>query len=159
MERSVVGLDFPRGTAAAYVSFLVPTKGHPSMRTSLCLGLLLPIAFACGGSEGSPATSAAAGTWTGQWLSHDGIGGSATMTLSPSSDGLSGSISFTNSPCFASGAVNATLSGDSVSATVTAGAIEVNIDATLTGTEMSGTYDAVSAGACTGDTGTFSAKR
>jgi hypothetical protein len=51
------------------------------------------------------------------------------------------------------------LTGDSVSATVTAGAIEVNIDATLTGTEMSGTYDAVSAGACTGDTGTFSAKR
>jgi hypothetical protein len=127
------------------------------MRLSLCLALLSAIALGCGGTNSSPTTSAAAGTWTGQWLSHDGIGGSATMQLSAAGDGLTGTISFTNSPCFSSGAVTATLDGEEVSATVTAGGIQVTIDATITGTQMSGTYDAVSAGACTGDTGTFSA--
>jgi hypothetical protein len=132
------------------------------MRNSLCLGLLCLIAFGCGGSPSNSngvATSAATGTWTGQWLSHDGIGGSATLQLAPGSDGLTGSISFTNSPCFSSGAVSATLDGENVVATITAGSINVTIDATITGSQMSGTYDAVSAGACTGDTGTFSASR
>jgi hypothetical protein len=128
------------------------------MRTSLCLTLFCLMAFGCGGTaSNSLGTSAVSGTWTGQWLSHDGIGGSATMQLTPSGDGLTGSITFTNSPCFSSGAVSATVDGENVVATITAGAIDVTIDATITGTQMSGTYDAISAGACTGDTGTFSA--
>jgi hypothetical protein len=130
------------------------------MRNSLCLALFCLIGFGCGGSTSNSAgTSAVTGTWTGQWLSHDGIGGAATMQLTPGGDGLTGSISFTNSPCFSSGAVSATLDGEDVVATITAGAIDVTITATITGTQMSGTYDAVSAGACTGDTGTFSATR
>ena len=42
---------------------------------------------------------------------------------------------------------------------VKAGAIQVNVDATLSGSSLDGTYDAQSAGACSGDTGTFSVKR
>jgi len=42
---------------------------------------------------------------------------------------------------------------------VTAGGASVTFDMTVTATQMSGTYDALSAGACTGDTGTFIATR
>jgi len=130
------------------------------MRNALGLSLLCLAVSACGSTGGGGgASSSAAGTWTGQWLSQTGVGGSATMHLSAGGDGLTGTVSFSNSPCFSSGAVSATLDGETVSADVTAGAIEVTIDATITGTHMSGSYDAVSAGACTGDTGTFTATR
>jgi len=121
-----------------------------------CLAL-----FGCGGAAGGsgPAASNVEGTWTGTWLSVDGIGGAATMRISESGGSLSGTVSFTNSPCFASGSIDATLDAETFSATVTAGAIDVTLQGTLADGTMSGTYDAVSAGACTGDTGTFTAKR
>jgi hypothetical protein len=132
------------------------------MRNFILIGSFC-LAAACGGTNSVGNTggaSAATGTWTGMWLSHTGVGGSATLELSQTgSSGLSGTISFTDSPCFSSGAVTATVTGDMFLATVTAGGIEVTIDGTLTGGQISGTYDAISAGACTGDTGTFSASQ
>jgi hypothetical protein len=61
------------------------------------------------------------------------------------------------SPCVSNGDVSATLNGSTFTATVTAGGIEITFSGALTGNQINGTYDVVSAGACTGDTGTFSA--
>jgi hypothetical protein len=130
--------------------------------TRILLGSLVCLAaLACGGGAGGsgPAASKVDGTWTGTWLSVRGVGGAATMHITETGGSLSGTVTFTNSPCFASGSIDATLDAESFSATVTAGAIDVTLQGTLTDDAMSGTYDAVSAGACTGDTGTFTARR
>jgi hypothetical protein len=79
------------------------------------------------------------------------------MMLTQAGAAVSGSVVFTGSPCFSSGNFSGTVDGDGLSGQVTAGAIQVTIDGTVSpATMVSGTYDAVSAGACTGDTGTFS---
>jgi hypothetical protein len=129
------------------------------MKSSMAFALLCVGALACGsgGDPGPGDPGSLAGTWTGSWLSHDGIGGSATLDLTDSGSSLTGNVAFTNSPCFTNGDISATLNGSNFSATVTAGGIEVTLSGTLSGGQISGTYDAVSAGACTGDTGTFSA--
>jgi hypothetical protein len=72
---------------------------------------------------------------------------------------VSGTLSFSGSPCFSNGDVAGSLSGDQLSASITAGRIQITIDAVVTSSQMSGTYDVVSAGACTGDNGTFTATR
>jgi hypothetical protein len=51
------------------------------------------------------------------------------------------------------------VSGDTLAGSLTAGDIRVDVKATITGSAMNGTYDAIYAGECSGDTGTFSATR
>jgi hypothetical protein len=129
------------------------------MKTTIAFGFCFTL-LACGGSattDPSSDTSALAGTWTGEWRSVTGVGGAATMNLTATSDGVSGTISFTGSPCFASGAIYGTVSGGNFDGAITAGTIDVSLSGTITGSQWSGTYDALSAGACTGDTGTFTA--
>jgi hypothetical protein len=55
--------------------------------------------------------------------------------------------------------VSGSVAGDELSGAMTAGGTSITFDTTVAGSQMSGTYDAVSAGACTGDTGTFVATR
>jgi hypothetical protein len=133
------------------------------MRTVL-LSLIFSAAIGCGGtSEDLPGTasnsSAVVGTWTGTWLSRSGVGGAGVLDLTQSGDSVTGTVSFTNSPCFSSGSISGSLVADTFTAAVTAGAIDVTVTGTLTGNQMSGTYDAISAGACTGDTGTLTLSR
>jgi hypothetical protein len=133
------------------------------MQTYL-LSLIFTAAVACGGtSDYVPTTatesSAAVGTWTGTWLSHTGVGGDGMLDLTASGGTLMGTVSFTNSPCFSTGSITGTLVQNTFTATVTAGAIDVSVAGTLVGNQMSGTYDAISAGACTGDTGTLTLTR
>jgi hypothetical protein len=126
---------------------------------AVCVAMVLGCGSSGGtGTGGGGGSSAFDGTWTGTWLDGN-VQGDITFTLSGSNGTLSGSVSFTNSPCFASGAVTGTYSGDSLNGEITAGAIAVTITGTATGDQMSGTFDAVSAGACTGDTGTFTASQ
>ena len=131
-----------------------------NVRTTLAL-LIWFSCMACSATGGNVATnnSAAAGTWTGSWLSRNGIGGTTVLQFTATPSALTGSVSFTNSPCFATGNVSASVTGDTVSGTVSAGNIDISIQGTIIGNTMSGTYDAISAGACTGDTGTFQATR
>ena len=130
------------------------------------LVLVSTIGLACGGTSGNSSggggqgtPSAGAQTWTGTWLSQTGVGGDETLDITLSGTTVFRTVSFTNSPCFSSGDISGTLVNGALSATVTAGAIKVTIDATMTGDQLSGTYDSVSAGACTGDTGTVSATK
>ncbi len=128
-------------------------------RATFLFNLLCLAALGCGSADGGKGAAAVQGSWNGEWLSRTGVGGTATLHLEQAAGGLSGSITFTDSPCFSSGSISASVDGDAFSATVTAGAIDVTLEGTLTGDHLSGTYDAISAGACTGDTGTFSATR
>lgn len=122
---------------------------------------------ACGGSSSTfgpgsstePSAADLAGSWNGSWLSKTGQGGATTSTFAQAGGSLSGTIAFTSSPCFSSGNIAGTVSGDDFVATVTAGDIRVDLTGTVTDNAYSGTYTATQAGACTGDTGTFTAKR
>ena len=126
----------------------------------MALFLVSTLGPACGAANGDSKggdPSGATRTWTGSWLSQTGVGGDETFDISVDGTTVTGTVSFTNSPCFSSGDVSGTLVDGVLSASVTAGAIDVTIDATMTGDQLSGTYDTISAGACTGDTGTVSA--
>lgn len=81
------------------------------------------------------------------------------MQLAQSGSSVSGTTLVQNSPCLSNGDVSGSVSGDELSGAMTAGGISITFDTTVQGAQMSGTYDAVSAGACTGDTGTFTATR
>lgn len=118
---------------------------------------------ACGGSDATisnvPPAADLTGSWNGNWLSRTGQGGSTTSTLTQSGTAITGTIAFTSSVCFSSGKFSGTISGDDFVATVTAGDIRIDLNGTATNDTYSGTYRATQAGACTGDTGTFSANR
>jgi hypothetical protein len=139
------------------------------MRTPSFLVILLGSALvgACGGSAveapggGGPESdpSAQTATWTGTWLSHTGAGGTEAFVLTVAGGQVTGTVSFTGSPCFESGSLAGTLDGDTLAGTISAGGIDVSITGVVTGDQLSGTYAALSAGACTGDTGTFGAAR
>ncbi len=100
------------------------------------------------------------GEWAGQWLSGNGTDGGA-LSLSLTQDGamVSGTAGFTGFPCFTGGVVSGVVSENRLDGSLTAGSIRIDVDATVTGNTMNGSYDVVEAGACTGDTGTFSAAR
>jgi hypothetical protein len=80
-------------------------------------------------------------------------------SLVQSGSEVKGQVSFGRSPCFSGGAVSGTICGDTFMGALSGGGIDVKLSARITGTQMSsGSYNMVSAGACTGDTGTFSAR-
>jgi hypothetical protein len=81
------------------------------------------------------------------------------LSLTQAGSMVSGQLTFTGSLCFSGGQISGVVSGNTLSGSLRAGSIRVDIDATITGNRMNGTYDTVNAGACTGDTGTFSAAR
>lgn len=113
-----------------------------------------------GGGGGGAATVSAAGSWTGNWFSSNGINsGALTFTLNQTGNSATGSANFTNSSCFSSGAASGTVSGANYSGNMTAGGINVAYSVTITGNALSGTYNVISGGACTGDSGTLSATR
>jgi hypothetical protein len=132
----------------------------------MLLGLAAALACACGGSGGSTIGSPGgttgvdvSGTWTATWTSRSGQVGQGTMQLTQSAGGVTGTALVTGSPCFANGDVSGSVDGDQLTGAMTAGGASVTFDTTVTGAQMSGTYDAVSAGACTGDTGSIIATR
>ncbi len=128
---------------------------------------LAVLAGACGGSDASVGSSTSSttpdanlsGTWTGTWLSRTDVGGALRIDFRQTNAVVSGEASFTGSPCFAGAHLDGDVAGRDLSGTVRAGAIQVNVDATLSGDSLDGTYDARRAGACSGDTGTFTLTR
>jgi hypothetical protein len=133
--------------------------------TRMLLGAVAALACACGGSSstntssGNPGGLDLSGTWSATWTSRDGQIGQGTMQLTQTATGISGTVLVSGSPCFANGDVSGSLAGDELTGSMTAGGASVTFDTTVDGSQMSGTYDAVSAGACTGDTGTLIATR
>jgi hypothetical protein len=77
--------------------------------------------------------------------------------ISQSGTSLSGTATVTGSPCFTSGSISGSVSGNNVAFGVLfGGGQQANFSAAVGsgGTSMSGTYS-VSGGACSGDTGSF----
>ncbi len=133
--------------------------------TRMLLGAVAALACACGGSSsndvgnGNPGGLDMTGTWNATWTSRDGQIGQGTMQLTQTATGITGTAIVSGSPCFANGDVSGSLAGDELTGQMTAGGASVTFDTTVDGSQMSGTYDAVNAGACTGDTGTIIATR
>ena len=138
------------------------------MKIRLTIALMFTLlafpTLSCGGDgdvgSSAPPTVDITGTWTGSWFSSNGVdGGAATLSASQSGANVTGSASLSGSPCLASGAFSGNVSGNTANGSLTAGGTRIDIAMTVTGNSASGTYNAVSAGACTGDTGTISLTR
>lgn len=122
------------------------------------LGLLILVA-ACGGSTNGGTTSSSEsssleGAWTGTWKSNQGVGGAVTMSITQNGNALSGTASMTNSTCLENAKLDGTINGDDVLINVTSGDTRASVHLTVMSPgHVDGTYDAVSAGLCSGDTG------
>jgi len=120
------------------------------------LACLLALLASCGtDSEWCSLT----GKWQGTWKSRFGVSGSLASTLAQQGDNVTGSVAFTNSPCFDAANVALVEAGGNITGSATAGGIRVDMSASWVEDHLEGTYNAISAGACTGDTGTFSMQR
>ncbi len=126
----------------------------------LLILFLIPLVTACGGGGGGGGSSTAnvAGNWTGTWASNKVLAsGTISATITQSGTTFSGSMILTGSPCFSNGAISGgTFSGDTVS-WISPGI--VNFTGTVSGNTINGSYFVTLAGACYGDTGTFSVTR
>jgi len=127
--------------------------------TGLVLAAVLA-ASGCGDGEKEPPTVDVTGSWAGTWLSETGMGGDVTAVLTQAGADVDGTMTISGSPCFSVGNVSGTVSGNRVSTgAMFSGDTRVNFEGTVVGDQISGSYDTVRAGACTGDTGTFSLTR
>jgi hypothetical protein len=128
------------------------------------LGLLILVA-ACGGSTNGGTTSSSessslAGAWSGTWKSNQGVGGTITFAITQNGTALSGTASMTNSTCLENAKLDGTVNGDDVLINVTSGDTKASVHMTVTAPgQIDGTYDAISAGICSGDTGIVDATR
>ncbi|MGH7284185.1 MAG: hypothetical protein ACRELY_21880 [Polyangiaceae bacterium] len=112
-----------------------------------------------GGSTGSESSSLA-GSWTGSWRSNSGVGGGVTFAITQDGNNLTGTASMTGSVCLENAKITGLVDGDDVHIDVTAGDTKASTHLTITGNnQIDGTYDALSAGICSGDTGTITANR
>lgn len=147
---------------------MVANRANKCLTWCLIWGVaVITVALVLAGCDGdgdedlAPPTVNVSGTWSGSWLSDNGVdGGNVTfVSLSQIDSMVTGEVSFTGSPCFSGAALSGVISGETLTGSLRAGSIQVDVDATVTGDQMNGTYDTVNAGACTGDTGMFSATR
>ena len=132
------------------------------MRWMTAFAVVAAACCACGGgsSTGGPGAGVnVTGTWNATWVSSGGASGHGTIQLAQMPGGVTGTVQVQGSPCFANADVSGSISGDSFTGTMTAGGASAAFDLTVGATQMSGTYDVTSGGACTGDSGTLTASR
>ena len=127
--------------------------------------LSMTMMTACGGSAsgngGSSASgsSSLSGSWIGSWRSNSGVGGGVTFEITQDGNDVTGTASMTGSVCLESAKITGLVDGDDVHIDVTAGDTKASTHLTITGAnQIDGTYDALSAGICSGDTGTITAR-
>ena len=123
---------------------------------------LLPGCSSGSGGSGSPVD--VNGTWTGEWASSNGVdGGILGLALTQTGATFDGTAVFGSSPCFSGGSVSdGAISWVHVSGSLTSGSARVDFTGTVSGISnenLIGTYRIISAGVCTGDTGTISLNR
>lgn len=101
-----------------------------------------------------------AGGWAGTWTSQAGASRPLEAHLSTDAeDRVTGTFTFVDNPCFSATDVVGALVGDHLAVSATAGAIRLDLDATLVDDALNGAWFALAAGTCTGDSGTFSLQR
>ncbi len=133
------------------------------MRTFLIVAVALSV-LPCCGSGGGGGPGDVAGTWVGEWASSNGVdGGVIGLSLTQTGATFVGTAVFGSSPCFSGGTVSdGDVSGWRVTGSLISGGARVDFAGTVSGTSheiLTGTYRIVSAGFCTGDTGTISLAR
>lgn len=140
---------------------------HPTQLAPILA--LLALACSSGGGGGGDSADDAAdshdmtGTWAGFWASSDGVhGGDLIFTAAQAPDGwFAGVAHMADSPCFPEVDMTGDVAGGSVVAELEAPAGLVAVHATLTGSvgaqTIQGTYEVLPGGACTLDTGTWTA--
>ncbi len=108
-----------------------------------------------GGGGGGSSPANVAGTWTGTWASNNKFNvGAISTTIARLGTTCSGTIMIGSSPCFSGGTITGgTVSGNTVSWSSPGIG---NSSGTVSGTTITGAYSVTIAGACFGDTGTFS---
>jgi len=99
------------------------------------------------------------GDWQGTWSSQASAGGVMATSFLVHSGNVTGTVSFSGSPCFDTADVALVAANGTISGSATAGAIELDLSAHWVEDHLEGTYEAICAGACTGDTGTFTLQR
>jgi hypothetical protein len=99
------------------------------------------------------------GSWSGTWRSQAGLGGSLASELSQNDSNITGTVSFTGSPCFSATALDAVFTKAQLSGSATAGAVHIDVSASWVKGDLDGTYQVLSGGPCTSDTGTFALTR
>lgn len=87
--------------------------------------------------------SALDGTWTGTWNSSDtSDNGAVTIQWKQSGQQLAGTIVVSNTPCVTNGTITGTVSGTTITFGAVQGATTIAYTGTLSGTSLSGTYQA-----------------
>jgi hypothetical protein len=99
------------------------------------------------------------GDWQGTWTSQAGGAGVMATTFAVHSGDVTGTVSFSGSPCFATADLAMVAANGQITGSATADAVEVDLSAHWVEDHLEGTFDVISAGACTGDTGTFTLQR
>jgi hypothetical protein len=131
--------------------------------TAILVAATILVRCGTGGSETcAPASVNLTGYWEGSWSSSLDVGDGTISfpSLVQSGSVVEGRVSFDGSPCFSGGTISGSICGDKFVGVLFADGIDVKLSATVTGARMrGGSYNMISAGACTGDTGTFSAAR
>jgi hypothetical protein len=128
------------------------------MQKRLSIGILL---LAVLGSCGNPPPVNIAGSWSGNWKSNNNVnqGSFALNQLVQDKTAVTGQAVLGSSPCFSTGTVTATVSGNAFSGTITTTTIEVKVNATLENNTLKGSYESVKnpLSQCVGDKGAFTA--
>ena len=127
--------------------------------------LTFVILISCGGGDdGAPLPPPSVnldGTWSGTWLSSNGINtGQLGLNLSQSGASVTGTASFPGGTCFTGGNVSGTVSANNIKGgLVSAGNLRIEFGATVVSNTLNGDYNVIQGGACTGDTGTWKVTR
>jgi hypothetical protein len=102
-----------------------------------------------------PPTYDVGGSWSGSFVSQTGARGTTTASLTQTGSNLGGSFTADNS-CIGGGKFTGTLSADSLSGSVSAGAVTISLSGTVASAkQIDGTYTLGAGGACPADSGSF----
>ncbi len=130
-----------------------------ALRSSLMiLTLSFVLAFGCnGGNSSSSGQIDIAGNWQFTFVSTLVGTGSGSGTITQSGSSFSGTLTLTNA-CAGSGPISGTVSGTTLSATLTENGQAVNLTGTVAsnGESANGTYTSAAGGCTDGDSGTWS---
>lgn len=125
--------------------------------------LVTVLAVGCGGGESNPlgpsSTLDVSGSWSGTWESGSGKSGDIATTFNQSGNSLNSTVYVSNSPCFNTIDATGSISGNSVSLTLSdVGISSVFISNNASSTLIRGSYT-ISEGICKGDKGSFELTR
>jgi len=112
-----------------------------------------------GGGGAAPAAVDVTGSWNGIWSSSFGPDtGTFVMTAAQDGATVSGSADLSGSTCFFGGGLAGSVSGSTLTGSLTAGANQAVFSLTVTGDTLNGSYS-VTGGDCAGDSGSVTASR